>query len=461
MTQPNEQSFSWPSTGSTVPAASAISMSRQRRFLAVARLVGQVYGGYKSIELLGKMLGPHRVRRLYHRHHRASAELAYRTAAQLQGLLIKACQFLGTRADILPQEYIDILSQLQDRVPPRPYIEVADQIEREIERPLRHVFQDIDPQPLAAASLAQVHRARLHDGREVAVKVQYPEIAELVDVDLANLTFCIDLLARAERTLDLRTLIRELGKHVRLELDFEREAQNAKRMRANLQHRPDVLVPEIITELSTRRLLVMEYLPGIRITDVEGLAAAGIDKQTVAHKLTEIFCHQILVDGFFHADPHPGNILVQPGPRLVLLDFGLAKDFSPNFARGIVQLTSAILAQDRDAMAAAFTTLGFRTLNGKNQSLVLLSDAFLGDPVRRGKAYADRGFIERLSEELPRALRENPIVKAPPDILLLGRVLGLLSGIGKQLDSAVDPMAVILPVLSQSRSVEPTVPSTT
>jgi len=433
------------------PAAglSLTSARNRRRFLAIARLVAQVYGGYKTIQLLSKVMGAGRVRWMYQRHHASSAELAYRTATQLQGLLIKACQFLGTRADILPQEYIDVLSQLQDRVPPRPYTEIAALVEAQLGRPLHDVFLHFDPRPLAAASLAQVHRARLHDGREVAVKVQYRNIAELVEGDIANLGFCANLLARVERSFDVRMLLRELGKHVRLELDFEHEAGNAARIRANLLHRHDVAVPEIFPELSTRTVLVMEYLPGIRVTDVDALAAAHIDKQEVARLLTEVFCHQILVDGFFHADPHPGNILVQPGPKLVLLDFGLAKDFPPAIAQGVVQLTSAIVAQDRDAIAAAFTTLGFRTRNGNSQSLIALSDMFLGQAVRSGKAYMDQDLIERFSEELPRALRDNPIVKAPSDLLFVVRVLGLLSGIGKQLDSHVDPMSVILPFLMQ------------
>ena len=268
------------------PTPSVTSPRNRRRFLAVARLVAQVYGGYKAIELLGKVIGADRVRWMYHRHHSSAAELAYRTATQLQGLLIKACQFLGTRADILPQEYIDVLSQLQDRVPPRPYTEIAALVEQQLRRPLREVFLHFDPRPLAAASLAQVHRARLHDGREVAVKVQYRDIAELVAVDVANLGFCANMLARAEPSFDLRMIIRELGKYVRLELDFEHEAANAIRIRANLLHRQDVAVPEIIPELSTRTVLVMEYLPGIRVTDVEALAAARIDKQEVARLLT-------------------------------------------------------------------------------------------------------------------------------------------------------------------------------
>src|SRR5262249_32749172 len=169
----------------------------------------------------------------------------------------------------------------------------------------------------------------------------------------------------------------------------------------------------ILRDYSTKKLLVMEYIPGIKVTDVDALAAAGIDRQAVAHILSEVYCHQILVDGFFHADPHPGNLLVQPGPKLVLLDFGLAKDFPPGFQMGGAQLAGAILARDVPRMVAAFKALGFRTRNGNGDSLVALGDAFLGNAAREGKAYADREMLERLNRDLARALRANPIVEAP------------------------------------------------
>lgn len=421
--------------------------SARRRFLIVARMVATVYAGYKGLQALEKLLGFKRLAPHFRSHHRRSAQLAYDTATRLQGLLIKSCQFLGTRADILPREYVEILSQLHDRVPPRPAAEMIAAIESELRRPCSELFSDFDPTPLASASLAQVHRGRLHDGREVAVKVQYPEIAGLVEIDLANLRFLVGILARIERNFDLRFVLREVSKYVRLELDFEHEAQNAERIRANLRQRSDVIVPRVLRELSTKKVLVMEYVGGTKVTDLAGLEAAGIDKQDVARLLSEVFCHQILVDGFFHADPHPGNILVQPGPRLVLLDFGLAKDFPPGFALGVAQLTGAIIAQDKAAIAEAFAALGFRTKNGDSDSLLALGDAFLGQAVRKGKAYADRELMETFSEDLAAALRANPIVEAPSDLLLVARVMGLLSGIGKQLDSRVDPMAVILPFL--------------
>jgi predicted unusual protein kinase regulating ubiquinone biosynthesis (AarF/ABC1/UbiB family) len=193
----------------------------------------------------------------------------------------------------------------------------------------------------------------------------------------------------------------------------------------------------------------MEFIEGIKITNIAALENAGIDKHVVAQKLTEIFCAQILRDGFFHADPHPGNILVQPGPKLVLLDFGLAKDFPPAFRDGIVRLTFAIITNDKDAMVRAFTELGFRTRNGSPDTLVKLAEAFLGGAVKSGKAYADKDMIEQFSEELPRELKKNPVVEVPGDVLLVSRVMGLLSGLGKSLDSKVDLFSTLMPYAQQ------------
>ncbi len=424
------------------------------RFALVARTVARIYGGYKGIQLLGNALGAHRVAPLYSRQHRRSAESIYRLATHLEGLLIKACQFLGTRADLLPDEYVEILSQLQDRVPPRDFDrELREQVERELGRPLHTVFAEFDPQPLASASLAQVHRARLHSGEEVAVKIQYPEVARLVHADLKNLAFFINLLARIEKSLDLRIVLREVRRHVPLELDFRNEARNAERIRAALAHRHDVIVPQVFGQFTTKRLLVLEFTPGTKVTDLAGLKSAGIDPQEVARRLTEIFCHQILVDGFFHADPHPGNIFVRPGPQIVLLDFGLAKALPEEFRAGIARLAAAILLQDKEGIIAAFRDLGFRTRNPDSDSLITLGEVFLGQVARSGKGYADRQLLEELQEKLARTLRANPLVEAPSDILLVLRVMGLLSGIGKQLDARINLLSLLISYVTPQGAV--------
>jgi predicted unusual protein kinase regulating ubiquinone biosynthesis (AarF/ABC1/UbiB family) len=418
-------------------------LERGWRFTALAAFVARVYGGYKVLAWTGTASAARLAR-----HHRRSAEGAYRLATRLEGLPIKVCQFLGSRADILPAEYVEVLSRLQDRVPARPLAALLPLLRQELGRPIEEAFAELDPTPIASASLAQVHRGRLHDGREVAVKIQYPEIGRLVALDLRNFAFLVQVLARLEPHFDFRALIEEVEKYVPLELDFVHEADNAERMAANLRRSRDVLVPAVVRSLSTRRVLVLEYAPGVRVTDVEGLRALGVDPGQVARRLIDLFCEQILVHGFFHADPHPGNILVQPGPRFVLLDFGLAKDFPPTFRSGLARLTAAIVAGDRAAIAAAFRALGFRTREESDESLVWLGDAFLGWAVRNGRSYADGEMLAQFGAEMPRIMGANPLVRVPADVLLVGRVMGLLSGIGKQLGVQVDVGAALLPYLA-------------
>ncbi len=418
---------------------------RAWRFVSVAWVAATIYAGYKSIQLWSRIAGDARKEQRYRRQDGRAARALYRSAVRLQGMLIKACQFIATRADVLPDAWVDTLSGLHDRVPPRPFAIIRDRVERELGRPLEAVFAEFDPVPLASASLAQVHAARLHDGRRCAVKVQYPGIEGLVRADLRNLAIILRVLARLERDFDFRVLMREAFKYIPMELDFEHEADNCETIARNLAARADVVVPRVYREFSTRRVLVMELIEGIKITDVAALERAGIDKHAVAQKLMEVFCEQVLRDGFFHADPHPGNVMVQPGPRLVLLDFGLAKDFPPRFRDGIVRLTFSILTMDNAGIAAAFEQLGFRTRDGSPETLITLANLLLGNTIRRGRAYADRQLIEEFSEELPRALRVNPIVEVPADVLLVTRVMGLLSGLGKTLDSRVDLFATIMP----------------
>ena len=412
------------------------------RFVTVLSLAIRVYLGYKSVQLWTRFVRDTNAAQCYRRQDLRSARALYRTAVKLEGLLIKACQFIATRADILPDEWVDTLSVLHDQVPPRPFELIRAQVERELGRPLETIYASFNQRPIASASLAQVHEARLADGRRCAVKVQYPGIEGRVNADLRNLMFVLRILAWVESNFDFRVVAREMLKYVPMELDFVNEGRNCERIGRNFAAQSDVMVPKVYWEFTSRRVLTMEFMEGIKVTELEG---TGINRRDVAQKLVEIYCDQILRDGFFQADPHPGNILVQPGPKLVLLDFGLAKDFPPSFREGIVRLTLAVLTSDSAAIVRAFGDLGFKTRNGSLEGMVKVSDLLIGSVIRRGKAYADQDLMKEMSDELPRALRANPIVEVPGDILLVSRVMGLLSGLGKSLDSKVDMMQTMMP----------------
>ena len=427
-------------------------VTRARRLIGVVWLAARIYAPYKAIQLWSRIAGDAKKEARYRRQDARAARALYRASIRLEGLLIKASQFIATRADILPDAWVATLGGLHDRVPARPFPIIRGQIERELGRPLGELFAEFDETPIAAASLAQVHRGLTRDGRRCAVKVQYPHIEAIIAADLRNLTFTLRLLAMIERDFDFRPLARELLKYLPMELDFLNEARNSETIARNFAGDGGVAVPRVYHELTTRRVLTMELAEGIKVTDLAALERAGIDKRAVAQKLIEIFTAQILRDGFFHADPHPGNILVRPGPQIVLLDFGLAKDFPPAFRAAMVRLTFAILTANRDAIVAAFRDLGFRTREDSPETLLTLASVFLGNSVKRNRAYADAALVEEFSDELPRALRANPIIEAPADVLLVNRVMGLMSGLGKTLDSQVNLFATLMPYAARLMS---------
>ena len=198
-------------------------------------------------------------------------------------------------------------------MPPRSWAEIEKAIASELHQRPEDVFADIEREPVAAASIAQVHRARLKDGREAAVKVQYPDVETLVATDLTVLEQIVKVVARLAPSIDLRPILDYLKETLPLELDFRREAESMASLRAALAHRSDVIVPASFPELSTKRLLVMEYIEGIKITDREALERAGISPHDVARLLNYLYADQMLHLGILHADPHPGNLLVQPG----------------------------------------------------------------------------------------------------------------------------------------------------
>jgi aarF domain-containing kinase len=418
------------------------------RLAVVGAAVVQVYLSYKVPQVLGR-LGLHRdTRAEVSRRHRRNAERLYRLATRLQGLMIKPCQFLSSRADLVPDEYIDVLSRLQDKVPPRPYREIRRVIERELGAPPEELYAAFDHRPIASASLAQVHRARLHDGRDVAVKIQYPGIERIARADLQNMMLMARMLSRIERPYDFTPIVRELENMVPLELDFENEGRNAETVARNLAHRPEFVVPGIVWERTSRRVLTMDFIPGYKISDVRAMREAGIDTAQVAQLLTEAYCEQMLINGFFHADPHPGNLIVQPGPKIALIDFGLSKRFPAAFRRAFVELTRSIILKDDLATAQAFKDLGFRARRDDPQTFIALGDAFLGRAVRENKVYADQEMVAEVNAMLTRTLRENPVVQVPTDIVLVGRVTGLLSGLARTLNSKVDLLATMMPYVA-------------
>ncbi len=428
---------------------------RAYRARRTASAFGRVYLGIKANQFLDRAGDEAGSRERWKRFHRNSAESIFAAAIELRGLILKGCQFMGARSDLLPPAYVEVLSRLQDRVPPRPFAEIRAVVEHELHMPLEKAFAEFSREPLASASLAQVHEARLSDGRRVAVKVQYPEIRDLVASDLSNLGTLFRALRLFEQDFDFVPLIDEFREQLPRELDFYNEALNAERIAEFFQQREDLCVPEIHWKLTTSRVLVSDFVDGIKISNIRELEAAGIEPKRVMQSLLEAYCEQILVHGFFHADPHPGNLLVlrpSPGhkiPRIVFLDFGLSKQLPASFRQSTVEFAAALLQGKAEEMGKALVGIGFETRDNSQQSLHAISVILLDVAKRlREQTYLDPAVVREAGGELPRLIRENPIIRIPSHLVLVGRVIGLLSGLGHTLDVKLDMLKTILPYAS-------------
>ena len=415
----------------TIARRPPTTLTGAARALVIGAVAADLYTGYTALRERARRLPALVTAADWEAQHRRGATRVLDTATSLGGLLMKACQFAATRADLLPAAYVETLATLQDRVPPHPWLTIQPAIEAELGRRVGEVFAAIEPEPVAAASLAQVHRARLRDGRAVAVKVQYPEIAGLVAADLAALARVAATIARAEPSLQLTPILEHLQETLPLELDFRREAAAMTRLRRALAHRDDVLVPAVVEELSGERLLVMDFMPGIRVTDRDALRAAGIDPSAVARLLNDLYAEQILELGVLHADPHPGNLLVQPGPRVVLLDHGLTVELPAALVDALRRMVRALAAFDLDALTAALRDAG----------LPLDADLDLTTLLRLAGVLFGEGQSASVAEAAQRVGRG--IGRLPTDLILVGRALGLLGGVSQALDPHLDVLEVV------------------
>ena len=413
--------------------------NRVRRFLNVGQMLVRVFLGYKLISIREKRKGaawgePRRAK-----HHYWSAHKFSEAAVKNQGLLIKTGQFLGTRPDVLPDAYVDVLAGLQDEVPPESFANIRTHVERELGRTLEEMFSEFCETPVASASLAQVHRAVLKDGRVCAVKVQYPDIEHVVDIDLANMSFFISVLNKLDRSMDYRFVAEEMRKHIPLELDFINEGHNAERVAADFADVDDVVVPKIYWDYTSRRVLTMEYMDGIKITDLAGLERIGVTTADVAKILVYAFAEMIVKFGFFHADPHPGNLMVMPGPKLVLIDFGQAKNLEDSFREVLVRFTRTLLKGDNAAMGVAFRDLGFRTKKDDATGYEQLGDAYVGKVAKKmqdsSAGWAEGEVFQESYEDVTKILKKNQLTAMPPELLMVGRVFGLLNGLSKTLEA--------------------------
>jgi predicted unusual protein kinase regulating ubiquinone biosynthesis (AarF/ABC1/UbiB family) len=371
-------------------------------------------------------------------------------AVEMGGLIIKLGQFISSRVDILPKEYTDILSELQDSVAPVDSGIILKRIEEEGSGTIEDMFTAINPEPVAAASLGQVHKAILKNGENVAVKVMRPGIEETVSLDLATLKVLIAFARRGTKIgkfVDLREVYQEFEEVIIEELDYIKEAKNIKKFRENFLGFPGVSVPNVYGELSTSKILVMEYIEGVKINEVDKLEELRVNKKKLASILFLSYLKQIMEDGFFHADPHPGNLLVKKDGTIAYIDFGMVGYVSDPMKESMFKLALAIYLKDPGGIVEAFDDLGFlrkkvdKSLLTKNVKVILAN--FLDGGFNFNNLNKD-GFLEELRE----FLYQQPF-QIPSRTTFLGKAIVTVFSICKGLDDNFDIISITKPYVEE------------
>lgn len=423
---------------------------RQARYLGRYRQIAHVFWQYgfgyllDQLGLTALLSLPRRIVRQPAPDPISGPERLRLALTALGPTFVKLGQTLSTRPDLLPPAWIEELNKLQDTVPPFPADVAIATIEAELNQSIDTLFRCFEREPLAAASLGQVHGAELPDGTPVVVKVQRPDIQQLVTIDLAILS---ELAALAQQNTsfgeqyDLVELAWEFGMTLRAELDYRREGRNADRFRANFAGNPHVCIPRVFWRHTSARVLTTERLFGIKISDIAGMDAAGMDRKRLARHSLELILQEIFVDGFFQGDPHPGNLFALPGEVIGAVDFGQAITLDRETTGNLLLLLVALLERDSDGALRVLQQLGMLTQRE-------LSPALRRDMRRFVDHVVDRSLEELSAREMGEellALLQRHRLRLPAPLALLLKSIIMMEGIGVQIDPHLDVFGIARP----------------
>jgi predicted unusual protein kinase regulating ubiquinone biosynthesis (AarF/ABC1/UbiB family) len=382
--------------------------------------------------------------------HARRAERLVATIAALGPAMVKLAQVLAARADLVPEPYLQALGALHDQVPPVGPKAVRRTIEAAFDRPVEAVFADFDWTPVAAASLGQVHRAT-YDGETVAVKVLRPGVERRVRRDLASAGQLLGFAERrfagrpaARHLAGVRAAVDEFARRVGDEVDFRREAENAREMRAHFLGRPGVAMPRVVGDLVSERVLVLEFMPGTRVDRLQDRVADGrLDAQALVRRVVELYMRMMLVDGFFHADPHPGNLLVQDDGTLVVLDFGMVVRVDRALRRDLARTAFAGIRRDPEALVEGFYRLGVLAPEADRATARALVGALLDIAHTADTTSTDR--MQLVADRVMATLYEFPVT-LPSDLVYFARTAALIEGLGARYDRQFNAVTFAAPV---------------
>ncbi|KAB8316237.1 AarF/ABC1/UbiB kinase family protein [Tolypothrix campylonemoides VB511288] len=421
--------------------------SRRRRFLDiwsfVLLLMFKLWRYNKSWSYPGGVTEAKQAAR-----RKAQAVWIRTTLLDLGPTFIKVGQLFSTRADIFPSEYVEELAKLQDKVPAFSYEQVETIIEQELGKKIPELYQSFEPIPLAAASLGQVHKAVLHSREAVVVKVQRPGLKKLFEIDLQilkGITRYFQNHPKWGRGRDWLGIYEECCRILWEEIDYLNEGRNADTFRRNFRTYEWVKVPRVYWRYTSSRVVTLEYVPGIKISQYEAIEAAGLDRKVIARQGAEAYLHQLLNNGFFHADPHPGNIAVSPTGALIFYDFGMMGRIKTNVREGLMQTLFGIASKDGDRVVKSLVDLGAlaptEDMGPVRRSVQYMLDHFMDQPF-------ENQSVAAISDDLYEIAYDQPF-RFPATFTFVMRAFSTLEGVGKGLDPEFNFMEVAKPYAMQ------------
>jgi ubiquinone biosynthesis protein len=447
-------------------------VSGRARLFTAYFVTTQVALSYLGLSLSRRFRSPESLARVTLAKHRRNARRIEAAILKLRGLFIKVGQLISIMANVLPDAFREGLQGLQDQVPPRPYRDIEARLREEFGgRPPTEVFAEFSAEPVASASIGQVHRARLASGEEVAVKVQYPDIEEIVRIDLRALQRIFSILRWFMPDYGFDTIYREIREMVLSELDYRQEAAAIQKIAANFAARAtspsQVRFPRVMVPFSTARVLTTEWMEGPKVADLERLEALKVDRRAAARVCVEAYCQQIFIDGLYHADPHPGNLLVHTPvapagpPTIVFLDFGATGKVSEAMRRGMMSFIQGAITRDTVRIVSAMKEMGFISRRADPEVFDRIVQYF-HEKMRaqmsvQGFSLKDLSFDSEKSLTSLLDLRDLNVSLAdlrdafhiPKEWILLERTLLLLLGVCTTLDPEMNPTRVIQPYLER------------
>ncbi len=426
-------------------------------------MLARVAAGYRLHGLRSAFVTRQRATELLDELHATSARRFHDVSSVHGGAFMKVGQMLSARSDLLPRVWIDELTKLQDAAPAIPFSDVRRVVEESLGAKLEELFASFEGAPLAAASIGQVHRATTKDGTVVAVKVQRPGIEGRVRLDLQLLETFVSSLQSSLPETDYDTIVTEVKSKILSEVDYVAEASATERAADFFADHPGIVVPRPVAALSSDRVLTTTFVAGEKITDVldaldarvkAGDVRAHAELSSVLGNLLEAYLRQVLLAGMFQADPHPGNLLVTPEGKVVVLDFGCAQVLTPEVRDRYLALVGAFFTGDRERMTELFREIGFVTRSGRPDTLHAFADALLGE-IRQmaagsGVAWPSREeFVAKMTDLLA-ACNGDPVMSLPGEFIMIARVFGTLGGLFATYRPAVDFTTHILPVVGRA-----------